>query len=295
MQARSVDQIIGRIASRAHGVVSRVELLAAGITVDQIAERVRRGALMRVHRGVYRVGHWAPSVEADYTAAVKACGKGAVLCGYAAAWIWGLVKGHPPSPEVSAPTERHIPGVLTHHCRRLPGAHRGRRRGIPVTSVPRTLVDLAGSVNADDLARACHEAGVRYEITPRQVEAVLARRPNAPGARMLRQVIHGDIRVTLSRLESRFLERLREEGLPLPVTNRPVGGRRVDCRWPGHHLTVELDSYRFHNSRHSWKQDRERERDAYARGDEFRRYTWDDVFKTPEQMLDELRGLLLRT
>jgi hypothetical protein len=97
--------------------------------------------------------------------------------------------------------------------------------------------------------------------------------------------------LTLSKLEAGFLDRLREEGLPLPITNRLASGRYVDCRWPEHHLTVELDSYRFHNSRHSWKQDREREREAYARGDEFRRYTWDDVFVSPRPMLGELLGL----
>jgi hypothetical protein len=66
----------------------------------------------------------------------------------------------------------------------------------------------------------------------------------------------------------------------------------VDCRWPEHRLTVELDSYRFHNSRHAWEQDRRREREAHARGDEFRRYTWSNVLEDPRLMLRELRGLL---
>ena len=78
----------------------------------------------------------------------------------------------------------------------------------------------------------------------------------------------------------------------MPVTNRPAGARYVDCRWPEHHLTVELDSYRYHRSRYAWEQDRRREREAYARGDGFRRYTWGDVFEHPGQMLAELRALL---
>jgi hypothetical protein len=76
--------------------------------------------------------------------------------------------------------------------------------------------------------------------------------------------------------------------LPLPLTNRPAGGRRVDCRWPEHQLTVELDGYRFHNSRHSWEQDRRREREARARGDDFRRYTYGDT-EHPAMLLAELR------
>jgi hypothetical protein len=165
-------------------------------------------------------------------------------------------------------------------------------RGIPVTTVPRTLVDLAAVLNADHLARACHEAGVRHGTGPALVEAVLARRPTAPGAAKLRRILRGDVRVTLSKLEARFLERMHEARLPLPQTNRVAGGRRVDCRWPEQRLTVELDSYRYHHSRHAWEQDRRREREAHARRDEFRRFTYGDVYENPEPMLAELRGLL---
>ncbi len=66
----------------------------------------------------------------------------------------------------------------------------------------------------------------------------------------------------------------------------------MDCRWPEHRLTVELDSYRYHRSRHAWEQDRRREREAHARGDDFRRYTHDDVLEEPRLMLRELDGLL---
>jgi very-short-patch-repair endonuclease len=85
---------------------------------------------------------------------------------------------------------------------------------------------------------------------------------------------------------------LRAHSLPLPRTNQPAGTKRVDCRWPEHRLTVELDSFRLHNSRHSWEADRRREREAYARGDQFRRYSWADVFEGPRAMLAELRSLL---
>ena len=179
---------------------------------------------------------------------------------------------------MTAPTERRIPGIRTRRSRDSP-----RRRhdlADPVTTVPRTLVDLAAS-SPDDLARACHEAGVRHRTTPAQVDAALARRPNATGPQSSARILHGDVHVTLSTLERRFLERLRAARLPLPQTNRPAGGRRVDCRWPEHRLTVELDSYRYHHSRHAWEQDRRREREARARGDAFRRYTYGDVFEHP--------------
>jgi very-short-patch-repair endonuclease len=289
---RTVDQELDRIASSGHGVVTRAELLNAGVTRREIAARLKRGGLIRVHRGVYRVGHRAPSAEATYLAAVLAAGEGALLSGRAAAHLLGLVKGAPPPPEVIARTQRRIEGVRTRRARSLNARDATTWRGIPVTTVARTLVDIAPDLPLDALARACHEAGVRHGTTPRMVEAVLARRPSSPGAKELRRVIHGDIHVTLSKLEAHFLELLRNAGLPLPVTNRPAGTRRVDCRWPEHRLTVELDGYRFHNSRHSWEQDRHREREARARGDEFRRYTYGDVSEDPVLMLEEISSLI---
>jgi very-short-patch-repair endonuclease len=291
-EVSTAERVIDRIASPAHGVVTRAELLAAGLSTTVIRGRVRSGALIPVYRGVYRVGHRAPSVEATYLAAVKACGEGSVLCGRAAAHLLRLIKGKPPPPEVMARSAKRVKGLRTLRCRSLDTRDATTVRGIPVTSVPRTLVDLAAHLPPQALARACHEAGVRYRTTPREVEAVLTRRPNAPGAAKLRTILTGDERVTLSKLEARFLELLRAERLPLPMTNRSAGGRRVDCHWPEHRLTVELDGYRFHSSRHAWERDRRREREAYARGDQFRRYTYGDVFERPRQMLAELRALL---
>lgn len=288
----TVEMLLSRIAHESHGVVTRRQLLDAGITVAELNHRLRIGALLRVHRGVYRVGHRAPSVEATYLAAVRACGDDAFLSGPAAGHTLGLLRGAPPAPEVTTRTVRQVPGVKT---RRSPGLARGDVRvvdGIPVTSVERTLVDLAARLSKGDLARACHEAGVRYDTTPAHVETVLARRPSAPGARNLRDVLRGDVPISLSRLESTFLTLVRDSGLPTPHTNRRAKGRRVDCRWPAYRLTVELDSYRFHRSRHAWELDRRREREAHARGDEFRRYTYDDVVAHPRQMLRELRSLL---
>jgi hypothetical protein len=287
---RTVEEKLALMGSARHGVVSRAQLLEAGLTAMEIKIRVRNGTLLREHRGVYRVGHQAPSVEATYLAAVFAAGDGAVLTGRAGAHLWGLVRGPAPAPVVLTTSERRIEGVTTRRSRRLDPADVTIFNAIPVTTVPRTLVDLAAELSVDDLARACHEAGVRYGVTPKAVEAVLERRPNSRGARKLRRILHGDVRVSLSKLEGRFHEHMRAEKFPLPITNRPAGGRRVDCRWPEHGLTVELDGYKFHNSRYSWEQDRLREREARARGDDFRRYTYHDVFEDPRLMLAELRS-----
>jgi hypothetical protein len=286
-----VDAEIAGLAGAAHGVVTRERLLQIGVTASEIRSRMRRGTLIRVHPGVYRVGHRAPSIEARYLAAVWACGEGALLCGWAAAHLLGLDSGRAaPRAEVVAPVERRIDGVRVRRARRgLADAFIWR--GVPVTSPARTMVDLASVLSLDSLARAFHEAGIRYDTTPEQVETVLERRPTSHGAANLRAVIHGDEPVTLSALERRFLRMLRVNGLPLPRTNQRVDGRLIDCRWPEHRLTIEIDGYRYHRSRHAWELDRRREREARARGDDFRRYTYGDI-AWPAALLTELRHVL---
>jgi hypothetical protein len=239
-KSSTVERKLAAIAAASHGVVTRAEVLRAGITERELKRRVAKGTLVPVHRGVYRVGHAAPSLEARYMAAVKACGERSLLAGRAAAHLLGLLKRPPSMPEVLTATQRRPQGVVIHRVRRLDPRDATEWRGVPVTNAPRTLVDLAAVLDPPDIA-------------------VLRRAP-----------------------------------LPLPETNQLADGYYVDCCWPEHRLTVELDSYRYHGTRHAWELDIDREREARARGDEFRRYTWRDVAEDPEPMLKDLRALLTR-
>ena len=289
---RTVEREIALVANTQHGLVRRQQLLGRHITPEQIRRRLATGALLIEYPGVYRVGHRAPSIEATYLAAVFACGNGALLAGAAAAHLYEIVRGAAPPPEVITRTERHIDGIVTHRARRGDARDAARWRGVPITTVARTLVDLAAVLAEEHLARAVHEAEVRFRTRPHDVELVLRRRPGSPGAKTLRRVLNGEVPVTLSRLESTFLSLLKGADLALPQTNRFADAHRVDCRWPAHRVTVELDSYRYHATRYAWEQDRLREREARARGDEIRRYTWDDVTQRPGVVLGELRVLL---
>ena len=285
-----VERALAQLAHAAHGNVARVELLAAGITREQIRSRLKKGSLLVEFPGVYRVGHRAPSLESHYMAAVKACGPGSLLFGRAAACLLDLIRGTPALPEVIAPSKRRIRGIRTHRSRADLSLDAWTWRGVPVTKPARTLVDIAPALSLGDLARACHEADIRYGVRPDDIEAVLARRPSAPGACKLRRVIHGDVHVTLSALERRFVRHMKEIRRPPPITNKHAAGGYVDCRWPEHKLIVELDGYRFHRSRHAWEKDRHRERIARALGNEFRRYG--EVFEYPRLMLAEVEALL---
>jgi hypothetical protein len=203
-QIDTADEVIVRIASSQHGVVTRVQLLAAGVS--------------------------ARAIDATLVAAVLACGNGSVLSGPAAGHLLEILRGRLPAPDVTTRSARRPEGVIAHRTRALDPRDITTWKAIPVTTPARTLVDLAAVVSAEQLARAMHEASIRHGTTPDDVEAVLARRPNSPGAAQLRAVLRGDTKVTLSRLEQAFLRLLAENRLPLPTTNRRVGGRLVDCR-----------------------------------------------------------------
>ena len=223
--------MIARLASRTHGVVARTGLLDAGVSEAEIRTRLARGLLIRVHPGVYRVGHAATSAHADYAAAVMACGPRAALGGFASAWLWNVIRSSPPQPEVFAPTQHRLQRVSTRRCR-LTRREVTVRHAIPATTLPRTLVDLAARLDPPDLARAFHEAHVKHRLRPEPVEAILGLHPNLTGAGELRRVLRGDVRLLLSELEAAFIALLEAEGLPLPITNRGDGGRYLDCTWP---------------------------------------------------------------
>src|SRR5918999_3840421 len=140
-QGRTVEQELARLAGSQHGVVTREQLLRVGIRPHQIDRRLRSGVLLREHRGVYRVGHRAPSLEARYLAAVRACGGGALLSGRAAGHLLGLIEGPPPAPEVTTPTERRVAGVTTRRARRADRIDASVCRAVPVMTPARVLVD----------------------------------------------------------------------------------------------------------------------------------------------------------
>ena len=285
---------MARIAGGQHGVITRTQLLEIGVSSAGVGRRVANGVVFREYPTVYRVGHRAPSVPARYAAAVLACGDGAALAGPAAAHLYGLLRGDPPAPEVVTPAHRRVRGVIVHRARTLDRRDVRTWQGIRVTTIARTLVDLAATLSLDALARTHHEARIRFHVAPAAIEAVIARRPNATGIGGLRAVVHGDTpscsaawNVASAASCASTASRYRSPTARRARTSSTAAG-------PDHRLTVELDSFRFHNSRAVWEQDRQREREARARGDRHRRFTWRDVFEDRTYLLTQLGRLLPR-
>ena len=135
--------LIARLAARQHGLVTLAQLLAAGLDKSAIARRVRAGQLHRVYRGVYAVGHAGLSREGRFLAAVLGAGKGAALSHLAAAELWEVRRYRASLIDVVVPTRRRADGVRVHETRTLHPRDVTTYKGIPVTTIARTLVDLS--------------------------------------------------------------------------------------------------------------------------------------------------------
>ena len=240
-----------------------------------------------MYRGVYAVGHDAPSLHADYMAAVLLGGDGAVLSHRAAAFLLGLARGPIPRPEITVATGagRKHAAIVQHRVMRLDPVDVTIHSRIPITTVPRVLLDMAPRTPPADLARACHEAWVRHRTNALQIEACIERNPRKHGIRKLRMAMGAD--VTLSHLERGFVALLRRHGLALPRTNIDRHGDKVDCHWPQFGLTIELVSYRYHATRQAFETDvARRRRSAHVA------YTYGDVFERAAATLADLRPRL---
>jgi hypothetical protein len=177
--------------------------------------------------------------------------------------------------------------VIIHRVGRLDIRDTSLHHGIPITTVPRTLLDLASTLTLEVLTRACHEAWVHHRTGPHEIEACIARNPSKPGKQQLRRALGSD--VTLSVLEDAFLVLLRSHGLPKPRTNIDRRGDKVDCHWPQLGLTVELVSYRFHATRQAFERDVARRRRSNHIA-----FSYGDITERPGRTLAELVPLIAR-
>jgi Transcriptional regulator, AbiEi antitoxin len=284
---RALAAKVAEIADRQYGRVTRADLIGAGMDRMRIQRWLADGRLRRVHRGVYAVGHAAPSLRGDYMAAVLAAGNGALLSHRALGYMLRVLRSRPPLPEVTVPTSAHRrrPGIVIHRVEELHHFDTDTWHGIPITTVPRLLLDLSPRLRAEDLKRACHEAWVHHGTTPRTVERCITRNPHKPGARKLLRALGDD--VTLSILEDGFVDLLKRHNLLLPRTNIDHHGDKVDCHWAEHGLTIELVSYRYHASRHAFEEDVARRRRSNHIA-----YTYGDVFERGARTAAEVRQLL---
>jgi very-short-patch-repair endonuclease/predicted transcriptional regulator of viral defense system len=291
-----VDVLLARHAAALHAVASTAELRALGLSAGGIHRRVRNGRLHPIHRGVFAIGHPRLTREGRWRAAVLACGPDAALSVRAAGALWRVRPSSRARIDVTTPHRgrRGPAGIDLHRVRRLAPEDVTVVDGIPVTTLARTLVDLAEVVDEQGLARAVHEAEVLRIIDVRAVRLAIARANGRRRVGALAAVLDRaePVVMTRSELERRMHDLCRAAGLPRPLINEPVEGFVVDFLWRDARLIVETDGAATHLTRRAFEADRARDVQLTLAGYRVVRFTFRQVRDEPERVAAALRGLL---
>jgi predicted transcriptional regulator of viral defense system/very-short-patch-repair endonuclease len=292
------DVRLARLAARQHGMVSRRQLMAIGIDDSGIRRRVVQGRLHRVHQGVYAAGHPTLTTEARWMAAVMACGHGAVLSHLDAAALWRIYKGTGARVHVTVGSSRRAPGLWVHRARRLHPDDLTVKDQIPVTTVARTIVDLTDVLGSDRILRTIREAEFLQLLDLDALNAAVQRAHGRKRLGVLRQAIeaHTPGQIVREELEHRFLELVRQAGLPPPETNVKIKARgrtyEIDCLWREQRVAVELDGRAAHARITAFESDRRKDAALSAIGLRPLRFTWLRVTREPGDVIAELEATL---
>jgi hypothetical protein len=273
--------------------MTRAQLRAHGLSDTAIARRLDAGALHPLYRGVFAV---APAAvlrpEGRWLGAVLACGRTAALSHRSAAVLWGLLEERWAFVDVttSARGRKGSEGIRLHRTRRLEVVDVVVARGIPVTSVERTLMDLADVVPLRLLRRAARQAEVLQLPVGSPREKAHGRR-GAPSLNAL-SLQRADLAFTRSDLESRFLRLCRRFGIPAPEVNVVIEGIECDFVWRDALLVVEADGHQFHGTRSAFEDDRRRDVALGRVGWRVHRFTYAQITSEPADVAAAILDLL---
>lgn len=294
------------LATRQHGVVSTPQLVQLGYSPSSAAKAAQVKRLHRLHHGVYAVGHrrltwhgrcWAAVLGAEANE-MDGVVWPAVASHGSAAHLWGLYRYAPETIDVTAPIRRRARRPFRVHFSSILAAEdREEREGVPVTSVPRTLLDLAIRARPDRLDRLLERAEERELLDLVAVESVLARAGGHRGRGRLRRALdlyQPDPAFTRSHFEKRFRRLVIAAGLPPPSMNYVVTQFELDAYWPDLRFAVELDLFATHGSRAAFERDRLRQEELKLIGVEMIRVTRPRLQREPEAVIRNLALLLER-
>jgi len=259
----STEQRIAQIAHLQRGRVARRQLIAAGISDSTVDWLVSQHRLIRRVRGVFAVGHSAHVELERETEALLAVREGAVLSHYSAAGLWGLCA---PRADVEVLVRdgrsSRMPGVVVHRSRILESRDVRVKRGLPVVSPARALLDIAPTATARQLELAFDRGIAERTLRLSQVRDLLARAGGHGGRARLAALLgreFGASTVTASQNEERLLALIRRAGLPAPQVNFPFQTWKLDFYWPTAHFALEVDSHRFHSTHYRFARDRRKD------------------------------------
>lgn len=289
------DWALSELAGAQHGVVATWQLLELGYSHDAIRRRIETGRLHRIHRGVYAVGHRRLGPDGIRMAAVLCGGEDALLSHRSAGSLWAIAPYAGSHLDVTVRHRRKEPEITWHRTRRLHPDDRAELRGIPVTSVARSLLDLAEVVNESRLERALEAAERLQLFNLRKVNELLERSRGRRGVKPLTALLGRQTDQppeTRSDLERDFIAFCDERGIDRPGINVLVEGYEVDGCWPEAKLIVELDSWEFHRPREAFERDRKRDTKLMIAGYRTVRVTSRRMRQDGDELETDIRGLL---
>jgi len=291
---------LAELAERQHGVVGRWQLLGAGWSEGAIKKRIASGRLHGLHAGVYSVGHRLIRREGRWMAAVLASGPDAVLSHRSAAALWELREDSRAAIDVTTPHRSRSWCHICRHVSRTPADEVTIKEGIPVTTVPRTIFDLAATEPLYSVKALIREMEFRELWDQLSLWDLIERYPGRRGIRKVRAALEGvkdePSGERKSPLEERFGPFLRNHRLPPCRFNDPItlGDKifHIDCHWPALRQIVELDGWQAHKSRSAFREDRARDRILNVHGYTVTHITWNQLDDEPEAIASDLRVLL---
>jgi very-short-patch-repair endonuclease len=279
------EMVVAWIAARQLGLITAGQLITAGVGRGSIRWRLANGALHRVFRGVYLVGHPVPAPGALEFAAVLACGEGTVASHHSAAGLWRLGAPARDAVEVTVAGRdcRTRTGLRVYQVDELSPQDRTTKGGIPVTAPARTVIDYASTTGPSEAERVIAEAFALRLLTEPQLVAAIDRAPHRAGVACVKAILGqpGGAKRTRSGGERAMLRLIRAAGLPEPLTNHPIKGFDADFFWPEVGLIVEVDGGDFHRPRPAFERDHRRDIVHKAAGHEVLRVSGQQLDQEP--------------
>ena len=278
--SREIETRIAALAARQHGALTFRQLLEAGLSLAGIDRRLRSGRMSRLYRGVYLVVPYPLEHTADMAAVLAS--RGGALSHLSGGWLWEVLRApaRPPEVEVSVVGNRgRPPGIRIHRVSRLGDEERTQRHGIPVTSIGRTLVDLAAVIGRRELEAAVARALRDGLVTPEALARLPTQYRHYRRVAALKAVLQlpGGPQLTRSAAEETMLALVREARLPAPECNVSIGPYELDLLWRRAKVAVEVDGFAYHGSRRRFEGDRRRDAVLAARGLTVLRLSWRQI------------------
>lgn len=295
-----LERRLAELARAQHGVANLTQLRELGLSARAVQNRAATGRIHRVHRGVYALGHGPLTQRGRWMAAALSFGglRGVSHRSAGAVLDLGADRG-PVDVVVHAHGVRARPGITAHASLTLETRDLTVVDGIPCTTVPRTLLDLAEVTPSDrELTRLVERAEELRVFDLAAVTHVLERASGRRGAGRLRAAVEAaaEPALTASELEERFLSLCRDAGLPRPEVNAWLALEdrhvKVDFLWRAKRLVVETDGYAYHRGLPAFERDHRRHGELELAGWRVRRFTWRQVTREPGWVAEAVRAAL---